>query len=452
MEDAREAASTRLPLPKFPSNVVHHILKFSGNLDRLSLAATSKGMLNEVEVYSKSALARFKTKHGVDETFDARIHDQSNIVTTRSKPVELPSRYLLWASKRTYLYKLGEPRQGCVLHCRSLALSPSGNRILIAENGIARDHFAAVSPRNNVHVVDLPTKQRLCMILHEENTGGPARVFWFGDLIVTCSSSSIRVWSETGQLKHEHHAGTLLYKQWKQHPKGVMYISGRDKLQCLDVQTGVLVTHSLSEITGRQVTGPVTERKVFEIVAICDGKWLILNVRRGLRDDDKSYLSEIFSIDISNYSIKQQIKGRFDFDWLVQAADSPSMIYGSNDEDLLVDVFEIVDGRLSQLSSFQVTVGISKILAVYESNIVAKLQGGHKLGVFNAENGKLDRSLVLPPRVPDRSWYVWDFKMMAEVSKTRQELFVGLSGMLLDGDVRDSGKTVAAYCLNESDE
>ena len=79
-----------------PSNAIQHVVNFQEHQDRLSLAATSKGMLHEVEAYSESALARIVEKHNVDETFDDRIRDQSSIVTTRSKPVQLLPYYSLY--------------------------------------------------------------------------------------------------------------------------------------------------------------------------------------------------------------------------------------------------------------------------------------------------------------------------------------------------------------------
>ena len=416
-------------MAELPRNAIQHILSFQAHRDRLPLAATSKDLRDEVEIYCESALTKLKTKHRVDETFDARIRDQSNIVTTRSKPVELPSRYLLWAGKKAHLYRLmGEPQGGVLLYPKcGLALSPSGTRIMISEKGQTNNERSCIV----VSVVDLSTKQRIQTIEHvDEVAFGRTDIFWFGDLIVTCSSSVIRVWTETGHLKHEHHyESDIETNTWKPHNQNLVYMSGIKKVHWLNVQTGVLVTNALPERIGEKFD----EVLLIEIF-VCDGKWLILNTVGWARDGH--HLSEIFLIDLCDYSIKQVIEGYFDTQF-TQSSDSSTMIYCLTRADSRVDAFEIVDGCFLPRHSYQVSVAISNIVTAYGSNFVAKLQNSHKLGVFNAENGELEKSMDLPPGMS--SW-------KAETSRTRQELFV----RLCTRDTDNVDQCVAAYSLTET--
>jgi len=419
-------------MAELPRNAIQHILSFQAHRDRLPLAATSKGMRDEIEIYSESALTKLKTKHRVDETFDARIRDQSNIVTTRSKPVELPSRYLLWAGKKAHLYKLMcEPPPGGVYYpaCNGLALSPSGTRIMISEKG----HTSNGHPCLIVHVLDCSTKQRLQIIEHVDMAAFDyADVFWFGDLIVTCSSSVIRVWTETGQLKHEHRIDQNCHTfSLTRHNQDLVYMTGFDKIHRLNVQTGVLATNALPETMCEKFEG-VEWFKIF----VCDGKWLILDIVGELHNG--VFVSSMFSIDLCDYSIKQEIEGHPDKQFK-QSSDCSTMIYGlsMDSSPLVVDTFEIVDGCFLPRLSYQVSVEIDQILTVHESNFVAEFQNGHKLGVFNAENGELERSMDLPPGLSP---------CIAENSSIRQELFVHMAP-------RNTGNDdwcIAAYSLMET--
>ena len=432
--ESTECGSLLRLFSSLPSNAIQHGLSFQAHWDHLSLAATCKGMLNEVEIYSKSALVKFKKKHRVDETFDTRIRDQSNIVTTRSKPVELPFRYLLWVCKKTHLYKLGEPSQRDFPKCCSLALSPSGDRILIAEDGRRRIDAS----RGIISVVDLSSKQRIQTIEHGlDRIDDMGCVFYFGDLIVSCSKRVIRVWnSETGELKFEHYpdSGNIVADAWKPQNQGLLYMSGIDDVHWLNIQTGDLVTHSL----------PAAIRRKFVLVdhfdiLVCNDKWLILNIFGFTHDED--FVSDIFLIDLSDHSLKQVIEGQL-YSQLVQSSDCSMTIYGFHADDSLVDVFEVVDGCLSRRFSFQVSVEIFRISTVSKSHFVARYLGrdDHQLGIFNAQTGELERKLDLPIASATR---------VTSVSTTRQELFVGLeTWRYVSGDnYGPAGPTVVAYTI-----
>ena len=435
-EDANPAGDPLRLLANLPSNAIQHVLSFPAHRDRLSLAATCTDMRDEVEVYSKSTLANFKKNHRVDETFAARIRDQSSIATTRSKPVDLPFRYLLWVCKKTHLYKLGEPSQRDVSMCCSLALSPSGDRILIAEE--ERRGRMIDGGRGIVSVVDLSTKQRILTIEHGlDRIDDMRRVFYFGDLIVSCSWCVIRVWnSETGELKFEHRPESeIVADTWKPQNRGLLYMSVIDKVHWLNIQTGDLVTHSLPAAIRRKFA----ELGDFEIL-VCNDKWLVLNID-GWSNDGEHH-SEIFLIDLSDHSIKQVIKGHT-YSQLVQSSDCSMTIYGFHADDSLVDVFEVVDGCLSQCFSFQVSVeNHLQILTVSQSHFVARFRGGDQcLGIFNAETGKLKKRLVPSPQ---QRWY----STPVLVSETRQEVFVGLYTERADNG-GDIAPTVLAYSLKD---
>jgi len=76
------------------------------------LTLMNQQMLVAVEQACDKELQQLIEDHDVDTTFHARIRDQENVETARTKPVFLSWRYLLWAAKRTYLYKSNIVKKG----------------------------------------------------------------------------------------------------------------------------------------------------------------------------------------------------------------------------------------------------------------------------------------------------------------------------------------------------
>jgi len=185
-EDAYDGTTVLPGFAGLPSGVIQNILDIQkSHKDRASLRLTSKSMRNEVEIFCKEALARLKKKHRVDDTFAERIGDQTDLETTRLKPVILPFFYLLWKAMKTYLYKLESPERitGDEAECFNLQLSATGDCIAITALG------GDLTCENRLW--DLESRQLLRVI----GDGEPLNEFLVGDSVVYCFSDKIELWS-----------------------------------------------------------------------------------------------------------------------------------------------------------------------------------------------------------------------------------------------------------------
>jgi len=118
-----------------PSGAIQRLEDFQSRKERASLRLTSRSFCDEVEIFCKKALSRLKTKHRVDDTFDDRIRVQTELETTRSKPLHLPFFYLIWKAMRTHLYTLESP-QGNISCCDDLRLFETEDRIALRTFGV----------------------------------------------------------------------------------------------------------------------------------------------------------------------------------------------------------------------------------------------------------------------------------------------------------------------------
>jgi len=192
-EEQKSAAVWVFPLANLPSGAIQSMVSFQTAKERASLRLTCVSLCTEVETFCKQALVGLKIKHRVDDTFDARIRDQTGLGTTLTKPVILPFFYLLWKAMRTHLYKLEPPVRNNAAHCIHLQLSKSGDRIVLT--------CAA-----GVRLWDLESKQQLRVIDAFEGDYPPHQTFLIEDAAIVCHDMhTISFWSQTdGSLVREH--------------------------------------------------------------------------------------------------------------------------------------------------------------------------------------------------------------------------------------------------------
>jgi len=118
-----------------PSEVFPRLLSFLDFSEHLELTLVfNKRVLEEIEKYHKRIYETIKQEHRVNETFDARVGDLSNIQTTitkRNKPIDLPYRYRKTVAMKTFLYRIAIG--GTSVHDipSKIVLSPLEGRILI---------------------------------------------------------------------------------------------------------------------------------------------------------------------------------------------------------------------------------------------------------------------------------------------------------------------------------
>ena len=420
-------------LPDFfsilPSTVIQLVVNFQSHRDRLSLAAASTGLRNEVEVYSESALARIIEKHNVDETFDDRIRDQSSIVTTPSKPLKLPFRYLLWAGMRTHLYKLGErPSTNHVLFTPA-RMSPDGDRIALVED--------ASTGRNplNLQIWDLATKQVVQNIEHAFGEREYATDLYFcGELIVTWSRDSLRVWDDTGHLTHRYRNEEIFLTT--QHGEEIIFSTCNEEfdsmaLHSFNVRSGTVRMNMVTDVTETGGVGIPDLTSITGRMLVCD-KWLFVGLfmeHRGMPGSK----SGIYVFDLDGFSKGQFFAGSYSR--FTQSPQHAEEIFAHASHRDYIDVLNATNGHISRRFSFPVPAH-SLVLAASHSYLYVRGPHGCVL-VYNTENGDCERSLDCPRASGARG----------SISKARGEVFFRLD--FRAGRPRPTAE-VAAYCLTDA--
>jgi len=135
-------------LGDLPMDALVLAASFLNKADQLKMTLMRKLTLAAVEQACEKELQQLIKDHAVDTTFNARIRNQENIETARTKPVVLPWRYLLWAAQRTHLYKIAIEERMSPL---ALNISPSESRV-------------AIPLWHAVVLLELATKRRLATL------------------------------------------------------------------------------------------------------------------------------------------------------------------------------------------------------------------------------------------------------------------------------------------------
>lgn len=158
--------------------------------------------MEEVEKFSERVYTKLKEEHGVDDTFDERVCDQTDIsteITRRAKPVPIPYRYRVRSSLQKYLYKIemGDIGGPAVFDKSppELRLSSSGHRLAIA----------MLIPGDLTRIFDFSTK-RLTTLEHNSACSIDSILLDDNRVITWSHDGIIKIWtedSESGQWNHE---------------------------------------------------------------------------------------------------------------------------------------------------------------------------------------------------------------------------------------------------------
>jgi len=117
-----------------PNEVLLRIVSFSDPSARLKMAHTCTTFWKAVEEHEKRVYNEIKRFHRVDETFDARVGDQTNLstaITGRTKPVVLPFRYRKIVAMKTSLYCITMDPVEHAHMSPEMIISPSEDRIAV---------------------------------------------------------------------------------------------------------------------------------------------------------------------------------------------------------------------------------------------------------------------------------------------------------------------------------
>jgi len=143
-----------LPLLDLGGAPLQNVLSFLEFLDRLKKAEACKLLHQGVEALCSTEIEHFKKQAYNDDAgrldFGARIQDQQNIDT--SATMGLPKRLLRWSAVRKYIRHIDVGSRGSSI--RSMAISPSGNRIVLLFN----------DDRHKVEIWDHKTNTKLATI------------------------------------------------------------------------------------------------------------------------------------------------------------------------------------------------------------------------------------------------------------------------------------------------
>lgn len=188
-QEGQQKQRQQLDLLALPSEVFLRIVSFSDSAAHLEQALTCQRTREEIETYSKQVYEKIKQEHAVDDTFEERVCDPTNLhqTTTGPKPVSIPYRYrkIVARGKPLYSTVLG----GGSIRRNKMVLSPSEDRIAVLDN--AREH---------VLIFDLSTKEQVATINHPDS-GSPFRnVVLLRDdnrAVTRCTRSGLRIWTES---------------------------------------------------------------------------------------------------------------------------------------------------------------------------------------------------------------------------------------------------------------
>jgi len=177
-----------------PSVVVFRLVSFCDFPTRMALCLTCKKVRDDLEEYEKKIYEKIKQEHDNDDTFDARVRDQSTLNISKAagkRPVGLPHRYLKTAAMKKPLQQITF-RFGYGNH---IVVSPSGNFVSI------------VDPENGeFHVIDLAARGQIVSLAHWDDGlfQGLAKTLMFDDTrIFSCSFfSAVREWNQTLATGH----------------------------------------------------------------------------------------------------------------------------------------------------------------------------------------------------------------------------------------------------------
>jgi len=400
---------------ELPGEVMTLIVSFQAHKDQISVATTCSDLLKAVEAFSERALEEMS--RAADDTWEARIAEQSSIITEMPKPLELPHRYLIWKALRTHLYTLGGSGD-----CTGLHALPHENR-LVSSGGDCIGCLWDLSTKQSVTIFD----RSGLMTEHDE-------CFVCGDHVVASFEGDIYVYSLNGDLIY------LVEAPWEceylqslavgQEKVFFKYITcGEDSISQLDLVTGNLrrsvITCELGEFS-----------KKFDMFVCGDVLVVLRDCIVNFENDDESteHLSGIYVFDLSDFSQKHFFHGEYHS--MAKAFDDPTTIVAATRR--TIDVLALEDGHLSRRLSIPRSqsstcwYGSNDILLVYNSlAFVHKGRRDNTIKVYNIKDGELVHTYNLSA-------------CAVRAATDGRELFFGFNSLAEGGD---NGPFIRAFRL-----
>lgn len=438
-DDEEEATTSNVTLLDLPSEVFLRLVAFSDFAARMGLALTCQRTRAEVETHEKLVYETIKSEHRADETFDARVGDQSSLQTTltgRQKPVVLPYRYRKIVAMKTALFTIRMRDEDSEL-AGVMVLSPSEDSIA-AQCGGRRE--------NHVYVCNLSTREHASTLVHVSTVLGDETdvcdVLYLEDhRILTISNGLILNWSADSDTAGIWMSERLhpdrddersfirgMYTQWFRNGPEILSFETVDiGRESLAIKTVNIMDRSVKT---RIVNTDLPDRDLWAVtIGLSNNKWLLAIVED---------FAERPLIDFA-YNIDTHQKCRFlsktkdtvaDFGWnpMKQASDCSRTFFAVRRNFGIVVYALGDDGYLSERLSFPAPVDY--FIAASQSHVVAK--SNSSVLVYNAQTGECMRTLA-------------GVTVMAGVrgvpcviSKSRQEIYIA-----------QNGSTIKAFCLDE---
>jgi WD40 repeat protein len=420
-----------MPLLEIPNLLVTCILDFLVPGDRLTLAATCRDLLEQVDSFSKREIDRIARRHRVDDTWNYRIGMQAGIDAAKrgGRGVSLSHRHLLHCASRTHLFSLGGGGSGSWRGCLSLACLPCGNFLLSGGyDGIVR-------------LWDLTTKK--CVRTFEGHTKYISSLHFVAGLVVSHAweDETLRIWTLEGTCTHIISTGAV-YHPMATVGQEVFFIAIGDHedeagttFSTLDVLSGeVHILHA-------QHDECPCNRQLDVWGVLVSGNWVLFCTENNKEESRPG--SGIYVFHRSSFTQESFLPGYFVGMEICDNGDVvAATLHGC------IDVMHLNDGHLQSHFSFYVRflAGLSylepNLLLVVGSSVYVKTtnRGENEIEVYDLCTGKRKRTMCYPIRDPFTGT---DF-FAGSLATNGRELFCGFHL----GDFFDrSGSAIKAYLL-----
>jgi len=399
------------------------VASFLSFRDRLRLVLTCQSARDGLEEYSKNALAKIQSTHGVDATFGARLHNNETQAHAAVPPLTC-FRYLLWKALRTHLYKIvgnndraggggdfdGDDPRPCSLLC------------------LSKDRMAILNLEGRVEIWNVKTKQRL-QTLDQRNLAAP-RLYLVDDRLVSCCFGRICVWAENNESSEFNHTFTTdrthRMVAWVPYGHQLLFMSASTNINDLFYCYSIQVRNGT---VGAHFTVNALRRSSVVDMLVCNRKWLVLHIHS---QPHRNIVSTIHVYDLDTFRRQPVFQPNVGYGHIFQTSiESKTICVTFLPQPSYVAAHQLdATGRFSEsrihFSLHPATLSVDWDrgvatemtawgMSAFQSRLAA-FTLDRKLILFNVETGAIERSWGLPDDV--------DYSAQAVFSVQRNELLI----------------------------
>lgn len=368
--------------------VYRKVLSFLDFSERQALTLVNRRGLREVESYSEKVYKAIKSRHGVDETFDERVGDQSNLqtpITQREKPVDIPWRYRVCGALQKYLYKIPLAHDFNFIVEFTFSISPSGKLFAIST---CHPNPTAAQTDSVYAFIDLSTRRVCSMKRENRTTTYPVPIGDDQIVYLDYRTRNIIIW--TKEVETASWTEKIVIQETDYEPKS---LRARDGDQFFFFKTDPtsapprLISYTKNVNDGSEKTNFAIE--INSSISSCyfakDGnrRWLIfVSSRRDL------FIYDLVSNERSQFLPDSELVN------MTQSSDCSTTFFSVRGWRTVLVWNLGEDGRLSESSRFLVEGERIQIVAATKNCVLVKICNGNDNVVkcYDANSGKLKQS------------------------------------------------------------